>query len=160
MAQLQCCIVQYVVFYSAAAIVWVRKSFVDTHTAWCSYVGRILCFWHSRNKHLLKCTVTSKVWPQQKDKGETKFYENGASIYNKITRFLKSGNNKKHSAWRFLEGPCFEGRRGRDFPHESKRSPKPNLPPAQWALGHFPGGNAAGPWRREPTPSSARFLHG
>jgi hypothetical protein len=97
MAQLQRCIIQYVVLYSVTALVRVRKLFVDTHTAWYSCVGT-LCFWHPRNKHLLRCTLTSNVWPQRQDKRKTKFCENVASIYNKIPRFLKSGNNNKHSA--------------------------------------------------------------
>jgi hypothetical protein len=43
-----------------------------------------------------------------------------------------------------LEGPGIESRRGRDFPHPSRRSLGPIQPPVQWVPALFHGGKAAG----------------
>ena len=41
---------------------------------------------------------------------------------------------------------------GRDFPHPFKPALGLTQPPIQWVPGLFPGGKAAGSWRRPPTP--------
>jgi hypothetical protein len=46
-----------------------------------------------------------------------------------------------------LDGPMMKSRWGRNFPQPSR----PAQPLVQWAPGVFPGGKAAGAWRRPPT---------
>jgi hypothetical protein len=45
-----------------------------------------------------------------------------------------------------LDGPGFELRWGRDFPHIPWPAVGPTQPPVQWVPGLFPGGKAAGAW--------------
>ena len=54
-----------------------------------------------------------------------------------------------------LDGPGMQSRCGRDVPHQCRPSLGPTQPPVQgqWVI---LGGNAAGAWRRPPTPSSGK----
>ena len=52
-----------------------------------------------------------------------------------------------------VDGPGFEFRLGRDFPHSSKPALGHTQPHLQWAPGLFSGGKAAEAWLRPPTPS-------
>jgi hypothetical protein len=52
-----------------------------------------------------------------------------------------------------LDGPRFESRWRRDFPHRSRPALGPAQPPINWVPG-FPGVKAAGAWRWPSTPSS------
>ena len=55
----------------------------------------------------------------------------------------------------WLDGPGIESRWGRDFPHPSRPSLGPILPPLQWVPYLFPESKAAGAWSWPSTPSRA-----
>ena len=57
-----------------------------------------------------------------------------------------------------MEGREIESRRRQDFPHPSRPTLETTQPPIQRILGLFPGGKAAGAWRRPPTPHLAPRL--
>jgi len=55
----------------------------------------------------------------------------------------------------WLDGPGIESRWRRIFPHQSRLSLGSIESPMYYGYRVFPGGKAAGVWRRPPTPSSA-----
>ena len=74
----------------------------------------------------------------------------GAGIAQSVLRTTRYG----------LDGPGFESRWGRDFPHPSTTAPTPTQPPVQWVPWLFSGVKAAGAWRWPPTPSSCEARDG
>ena len=66
---------------------------------------------------------------------------NNTVVWN-TTRYSSVGIATRYG----LEGPGFEFRQGRDFPHPSRAALGPTLPPVQWVPSLFRGGKAAGVW--------------